>query len=124
MIDLPTLAVLLSGGGILVTGLLATAFLRDPIRGMAQTTHRAESLPRVMADRYVAFTALAAGATLYRDLAVIAFLFAVFAFMSYADTAIYARDGHPYVKHLIAGLAATAVTGVALAAILKSGVAA
>ena len=103
--------------------MLAVLFLRDPVKGLAQTTHRLADLPKVMADRYVAFTALAAGATLYRDLKVIAFLFAVFAFMAFADAWIYARQGHATSKHLTAGIAAALVCAVALAALSQTGAA-
>lgn len=113
MISLPTLAVLLSAGGILTTGALAFAFLRDPVKGMAQVNHRAENLPQIMAGRYSGFFLLAIGATLYRDLTVIAFLFAVFAFVSFFDTWVYARLNLPYAKHLTAGIAAGLVVVVA-----------
>ena len=89
------LAIALSGVGILVTGALAFAFLRDPVAGLEQTTHRAEKLPEVMTDRYIAFTILALGATVYGDLKVIALLFASFAFMGFADAWIYARGSFP-----------------------------
>ncbi len=106
----------LSGVGILVTGALALAFLRDPVAGLEQTTHRAEKLPEVMADRYVAFTVLALGATIYGDLNVIAVLFATFAFMGFAGAWIYARSNFPIAKHVAAGFAALIVVGVALLA--------
>lgn len=111
------LAILLSGVGILVTGALALLFLRDPAIGMKQATHRLENLPQVMTDRYIAFTILAIGATLYGDLKVIAVLFGTFAFMGFADALIYARGGHPYGKHLAAGIAAGLVVLVALLAL-------
>ena len=90
MISLATLAILLSAGGIAITGLLAVMFLRDPVRGMEQVTHRLENLPQIMAGRYTGFFFLAVGATLYRDLTVITALFAVFAFVSFFDTWVYA----------------------------------
>ena len=111
------LAIALSGVGILVTGALALAFLRDPVAGLEQTTHRAEKLPEVMTDRYIAFTILALGATVYGDLKVIALLFASFAFMGFADAWIYARGQFPFAKHLLAGVAATVVVVVALLAL-------
>ena len=119
MTTLSTVAVTLAGAA--VTGTLATLFLRNPAQGMAQTTHHAEQLPQVMTGRYIALTLLALGATLYGDMAVIAFLFAVFAFLGFADASIYARAGRPAAKHLIAGLAALIVTAVALAAHLNTG---
>ncbi len=119
--ELGQVAIWLSGAGVLVTGVLAVLFLRDPVRGMAATTHRAEKLPEVMTDRYIAFTILALGATLYGDLNVIAVLFAAFAFMGFADAWIYARGGYPYAKHVGAGVAASVVVVVALLALFGSG---
>ncbi len=119
MISLATLAIILSGLGILVTGLLAVTFLKDPVKGMAQVTHRLEFLPQVMAGRYSGFVLLALGATLYQDLTVIAFLFAVFAFYSVYDAVIYTKAGHPYAKHLSAGVASGIVTLVAGAALVN-----
>jgi len=115
------LAIALSGVGIAVTGWLSLVFLRDPVVGMAQTTHRAAQLPQVMTDRYIAFTGLALAATLYGDLKVIAALFAAFSFMGFADAWIYARAGHPAVKHIGAGVAAAVVVMVALLALNAGG---
>jgi len=115
------LAILLAGGGVVVTGLLALLFLRDPAKGLQQTTHHLEDLPKVMADRYVFMTFLALGAVIYGDMAVIAWLFSGFAFMGYADALIYARAGKPISKHLIAGVAATIVVIVAALALRKNG---
>ena len=114
-------AIWLSGGGVLVTGVLALMFLRDPVSGMAATTHRAEKLPEVMTDRYIAFLIPAIGATVYGDLKVIAVLFFAFSFMGYADAYIYARGGYPYAKHVGAGTAALLVAAVAVLALLGSG---
>ncbi len=113
--SLSLLAIYLSAGGVLVTGWLAAIFVVNQARGMVLVNHRTEDLPKVMADRYVAFMALAAGATWYGDLAVIAYLFAVFAFMALADAVIYLRVKQPFLPHLIAGIAAA---GVALVAFL------
>lgn len=114
---LAAVAIALSGVGIVVTGALAFLFLRDPVAGMAQTTHRLEKLPEVMADRYIALAMLALGATLYGDLKVIAALFTSFAFMGFADAWIYARGGFPIAKHVGAGIAALIVVVVALLAL-------
>lgn len=111
--SLVTLALVLSAAGVLVTAALAGVFLYDTETGLRQTTHRAEDLPKVMTDRYIAMAALALGATLYGDLNVIAFLFAAFAFMGFADALIYARGGHPISKHVNAGTAAAIVAVVA-----------
>lgn len=112
------IAIALSGAGVLVTGALSLLFLRDPIAGLTQTSHRAEKLPEVMTDRYIAMTMLALGATLYADMKVIAVLFASFAFMGFADAWIYARGGFPYAKHVGAGIAASIVV---IAALIASG---
>lgn len=120
---LDSLAVILSMGGILVTGLLATMFIRDPAKGLVQTTHRLEFLPMVMADRYIAMCFLAVGATIHGDLKVIAWLFAAFVLMGFADALIYARAGHPYMKHLLSGVAAAVVVAVAVAGMASTGAA-
>ena len=65
----------------------------------------------------------ALGATLYGDLNVIAFLFAAFAFMGFADAFIYARGGHPISKHVTAGIAASIVAVVACLAQTSNGAA-
>lgn len=115
--SLVQVAIGLSALGVLVTGALAVMFVRDPVAGLAQTTHRHELLPRVMADRYIAFAALAFGATVYGDLKVIAALFGAFSFMGFADAYIYARGGHPIAKHVGAGVAAAIVVIVACLAL-------
>jgi len=112
---------ILAIGGGLVNVTIALAFLRDPVRGLAQANHRAEFLPQVMTDRYVAFVFLTIGALVYGDLLVIAWLFAAYALMSFADTWIYARAGHPAATHTLAGAAATLVVVLALAAEYTNG---
>jgi len=114
---LAQVAISLSALGVLATGALSYLFLRDPVAGMAQTTHRAEKLPEVMADRYIAFTALTIGATLYGDMKVIAVLFGAFAFMGFADAWIYRRGGFPIAKHMAAGVLAMSVVVIALLAL-------
>ncbi len=121
MIALSTLAVIGSGVGVAVTGTLAALFLRNPAHAMVQTTHHADQLPQVMTGRYIALTLLALGATVYGDMAVIAYLFAVFAFLGFADAVIYARAHRPMAKHLIAGVLALIVAAVALAAHFNTG---
>jgi len=113
VITLASFAIILSAVGVCVTALLAGLFLRDPVSGMAQVTHRAEDLPNIMTGRYIGFFLLALGATVYGDLKVITFLFAVFAFVSFFDTWTYARRGHKYAKHLQAGIASSLVVVVA-----------
>ena len=121
MSGLTTLALAGSALGVAVTATLAAVFVRDPVKGMAQTTHHADQLPQVMTGRYIALTLLALGATLYGNMTVIAFLFGVFAFLGFADATIYSRAGRPALKHLVAGLTALAVMAVALAAHFQSG---
>ena len=118
---LASLAVILSVGGVLVTGLLAVLFIRDPQRGLVLATHRLEFLPMVMADRYMAMCFLAVGASVLGDLKVIAWLFAAFTLMGCSDAWIYARAGHPYMKHLLSGVAAAVVVAAALAALTMTG---
>ena len=121
MTTLSSLAFAGSALGVAVTASLAAVFIRDPVKGMAQTTHHPDQLPQVMTGRYIALTALALGATIYGNLSVIAFLFAVFAFLGFADAFIYARAGRPALKHVIAGATAFAVMSVALAALYQTG---
>lgn len=114
------LAITLSGVGVLATGLLAALFLRDPMVGMAVTTHRAEQLPQVMANRYVAMVILTIGATLYGDPKVIALLFLAFSYMAFHDAWIYGRAGFAVAKHIGAGVAALCVVMVATLALGQS----
>ena len=120
MTTLSTLAMIGSGAGVAVTAALAGLFIRNPVQGMQQTTHHAEQLPQVMTGRYIALTLLALGATVYGNMAVMADLFAVFAFLAFADALIYARAHRPIAKHLTAGIIATFVTALALAAHLNT----
>ena len=121
MTTLSTLALFGSSAGVAVTGTLAALFIRNPVQGMLQTTHHAEQLPQVMTGRYVALTLLALGATIHGNMAVIAYLFAVFAFLGFADAFIYVRAGRPIAKHLTAGIMAAVVTALAFAAHLNTG---
>ncbi len=121
MSSLSTFALAGSALGVAVTATLAAVFIRDPIKGMAHTTHHSDQLPQVMTGRYIALTLLALGATLYANMAVIAFLFAVFAFLGFADATIYSRAGRPALKHFVAGFTALAVMALALAAHYQTG---
>lgn len=56
MMTAPVPLLVLLGVGAVLTGLLAYAFWRDPVKGMADATHRPEKLPLVMVDRYIAVT--------------------------------------------------------------------
>ena len=97
---------------------LAYAFWSNPERGLAQTTHRIELLPLVMADRYTAFAALTLAIFFFGDLRLMAAFFAVCAFMGFADGMIYARAGHPHMKHTFSGVLSVVALGVTLAALL------
>lgn len=103
--------------------LMAWMFWTDPDKGLAETTHRPEMLPRVLADRYTAFAVLALAATLYGDLNVLAVLFAVCAFMGLADGMMYARKGHPHSKHTMSGILSLGALALTLAAIFAAPVA-
>ncbi len=115
-----TLVLLTTICGVITLAILtvmAVAFWASPSRGMALTTHRTELLPRVMADRYTAFAVLALVVLLLGDLRLYAAFFAVCAFMGLADGAIYARAGHPHMKHTLSGVLSVIALGVTLAAL-------
>jgi type III secretory pathway component EscU len=97
---------------------LAYAFWSNPARGLVQTTHRIEQLPLVLADRYTAFALLTLAILLFGDLRLMAAFFAVCAFMGFADGMIYARAGHPHMKHTISGVLSVIALGVTLAALI------
>jgi len=118
---LATITLILAGLGAFWTAVLAFVFLRDPAKGLAMTDHHHSELPQVMTDRYFALVILALAAVLYRDFYVIAFLFAVFSFLGFADAYIYRKAGKPFHKHLSAGFSGALVALLAVLA-LKSGV--
>lgn len=117
---LPTLAAIAAAGGGLFTLALTVDFWRDSERAMRRATHRAEMLPKVMIGRYAAFTALAAGAALSGDPAIILFLFAVFLGLSLYDTLLYARAGHAWGPHALAAVLCLLPMGFAAAALVVS----
>ncbi|QLQ18594.1 MAG: hypothetical protein HZT43_07890 [Exiguobacterium profundum] len=115
-----TLALLTTVCGVITLAILAAlalAFWTNPARGLVQTTHRVEQLPLVLADRYTAFAALALAVILFGDLRLYATFFAVCAFMGFADGLIYARAGHPHMKHTLSGVLSAVALGVSLAAL-------
>ena len=115
-----TLALLTTVCGVITLAILAAlalAFWTNPARGLVQTTHRVEQLPLVLADRYTAFAALALAVILFGDLRLYAAFFAVCAFMGFADGLIYARAGHPHMKHTLSGVLSAVALGVSLAAL-------
>jgi hypothetical protein len=115
------LTTICGGVTVLILALLAWAFWTDPDKGLEQTTHRLEKLPTVMADRYTAFAVLALVFTIYGDLNVLIALFAVCAFMGFADGLIYARAGHPHMKHTISGVLSSVALAIATAARVTEG---
>ena len=119
--SLSLLTTICGGVTVLILAALAWAFWSDPQRGLAQTTHRIEKLPTVMADRYTAFAVLALVFTLYGDLNVLIAFFAVCAFMGFADGLIYARAGYPHMKHTISGVLSVVALAVATAARVTEG---
>ena len=116
-----TLTLAFGAGTFVVLAVLAYAVWSNPERGLAQTTHRVEQLPLVLADRYTAFAILALIFTLYGDPVVLAALFGVCAFIGLADGIIYARAGHPHLKHTVSGVLSAIGLVVALAAIALQG---
>jgi hypothetical protein len=120
-LTLSLLTTICGGVTVLILALLAWAFWTDPDKGLEQTTHRLEKLPTVMADRYTAFAVLALVFTIYGDLNVLIALFAVCAFMGFADGLIYARAGHPHMKHTISGVLSSVALAIATAARVTEG---
>ena len=103
---------------VLILSGLAIAFWSNPARGLVQTTHRVELLPLVMADRYTAFALLGLAVLVFGDLRMTASFFAVCAFMGFADGVIYARAGHPHMKHTFSGVLSVVALCVTLAALV------
>lgn len=118
---LTTLAPLCGGLSVAVLAMLAGVVARDPVRGLAQLTHRPAQLPLVLADRYVAFAGLALAALVWGDLRMLLALFLAFAFMGFADGRIYARAGHPHIKHTASGVASLVGAAVVGAALISGG---
>lgn len=106
---------------LLLLAYMAYLFWTDPARGLRETTHRLEKLPTVMADRYTAFAALAVGIFFFADLKMTAFFFAVCAFLGLADGVIYARAGHPHLKHTLSGFLAMVASVITLFALFTNG---
>jgi hypothetical protein len=115
---LATLATVCALITFLILSGLAYAFWSNPTRGLVQTTHRIEQLPLVLADRYTAFALLTLAILLFGDLRLMAAFFAVCAFMGFADGLIYARAGHPHIKHTFSGILSVIALGVTLAALI------
>ncbi|RUS59221.1 hypothetical protein EGN72_14840 [Pseudorhodobacter sp. E13] len=108
---------------VLVVASIAAVCIPNPQAGLRKLDHAVEALPNVMLGRYLAFTGFTAFVAWFADLRVIAAWSGALAFMAFADTFIYARLGRPYLKHLLAGLAALAILAVVLAALILNGAA-
>jgi hypothetical protein len=121
--DWASAATVMAWVGVAVTGGIAAVCLRDPVAGLAVLTHRAEQLPQVMLDRYLAFFGFSVFAAIYGDLTVMIAWTLVLAFMALADAFIYARLGKPYMKHLSAGVVAFIASAVFVAALKTNGAA-
>jgi hypothetical protein len=90
--------------GVVLVGYMAFLFWTDPARGLRETTHRMEKLPLVLADRYTAFAVLGGGMIFFGDYPIITVYFLAGAIMGLSDGAIYARAGHPHIKHTVSGV--------------------
>ena len=89
---------------VALVGYMAYLFWTNPERGLAETTHRIEKLPYVLADRYTAFAVLGAGMLVFGDFPIITVYFLAGTIMGLADGMIYARAGHPHLKHTASGI--------------------
>ena len=107
----------------LITAAIALTCIPDPRAGLRKLDHHVEALPNVMLGRYLAFAGFTAFVAYLADLRVMVGWGVALAFMAFADTLIYARMGQPYLKHLLAGLAALAILAVVLAALILNGAA-
>jgi len=94
--------------------LLGVIFLVAPSRGLAQTKHRAENLPTIMAGRYFFMVMIVAGVALTGDLTQLAFVFLGLAGVAFFDAATYARAKTPVMPHIMAGFGALIVALLAL----------
>jgi len=99
--SLPLSFLLLGWALTLTVVYLAWAFWRNPDKGMAFATHRAEQLPQVMVDRYFVIFMFMGGALISGNLLWIAYAFAVNGIAPLWDALIYRDAGQPYKKHLV-----------------------
>lgn len=120
MISLPIPLLILLAVGAALTGLLAWAFYRDPVKGMAEATHLPEKLPLVMIDRYIAVTIFQIGLFFFGSLEMVAVFCVAGAVMGLGDGLIYARAGKPHMKHTSSGLLALFALAVTLYYIFRA----
>lgn len=101
---LPTLITAFLVIGVVLVGYMAFLFWTDPAKGLRETTHRLEKLPYVLADRYTAFAVLGLGMIFFGNNAIITVYFLSGAIMGLCDGVLYARAGHPHIKHTASGV--------------------
>jgi hypothetical protein len=106
MLSLPWILVALLGVGAVMVLSLAWVFYKDPVKGMAEATHRPEQLPLVMIDRYVAVAVIQIGLVLFGSLEMVAVFCIAGMIMGFGDGFIYQRAGHPHMKHTVSGVLA------------------
>ena len=102
--------------GVVLVGYMAFLFWTNPDRGLKETTHRVEKLPYVLADRYTAFAVMGLGMIAFGDYPIITVYFLSGAIMGLSDGAIYARAGHPHIKHTASGVLSLLAMGISAVA--------
>lgn len=102
--------------GVVLVGYMAFLFWTNPERGLKETTHRLENLPFVLADRYTAFAVLGLGMIAFGDYPIITVYFLSGAIMGLSDGVIYARAGHPHIKHTASGVLSLLAMGLSAVA--------
>lgn len=106
MTQLPWILVALLGVGAVLVLSLAWVFYKDPVKGMAEATHRPEQLPLVMIDRYVAVAVIQIGLVFFGSLEMVAIFCVAGMIMGFGDGLIYKSAGHPHIKHTASGVLA------------------
>lgn len=102
----PLPLLILLGVGAVLTAVLAFTWYKDPVKGMADATHLPEKLPLVLIDRYLGVTIIQLGLIFFGSLEMIAVFCVAGMVMGFGDGLIYARAGHPHMKHTSSGLLA------------------
>ena len=121
--DLTTVALAAAWLGVAINLYIVLVCVPDPARGMLRLSHIVEHLPKVMLGRYLAFLGFSTFLAVLGDLKVIAGWIVALAFMAFADTFIYWRQGKPFAPHLAAGAAAIVILAVVVAALNSNGAA-
>lgn len=118
---LTSLAILAAWGGAAITAYLVAVCWRNPVVGLASLQHLPEQLPNVMLGRYIGFLIMAVAFALLGNLAAIAIYVFGLGFMAFHDAQTYKTAGHPYDRHVMAGLAAVVVFLICLLALIFNG---